>query len=105
MHTTQPLCFSMARMNLEKKIQSENTNSFTASLDFVGTMACALDRSNMLMGHNATQQCALGSTSNVILSSDLDGLQLPPSGKPLSLTTVDTITTRRIPSFPRNGGN
>jgi hypothetical protein len=48
-----------------------------------GPRVCALDRSKMLTGQNATMQCKqLGSTIGTLLPADLDGQALPASGTP-----------------------
>lgn len=56
-------------------------NMFTQH--FLGAMACAYDRTNMLAGNPATAIC-LQQPSNVsgLLPSDLDGKTLPPAGSP-----------------------
>jgi len=53
------------------------------SKGFVGAMACAYDRANMLAGNPATQVC-FQEPSNVssLLPSDLDGKNPPPAGAP-----------------------
>src|SRR5215467_9986313 len=50
---------------------------------FLGAMACAYDRTNMLAGNSATAIC-FQEPSNVssLLPSDLDGKTLPPAGTP-----------------------
>ena len=50
---------------------------------FVGARACAFDRSKMLTGAAATQQCFQTSSSfGSLLPSDLDGSTAPPTGSP-----------------------
>jgi hypothetical protein len=50
---------------------------------FQGARACAMDRSAMLTGAAATQQCfQLTSSSPSLLPSDLDGTTPPPAGSP-----------------------
>jgi hypothetical protein len=51
---------------------------------FVGGRACALDRTAMLAGHAATEQCfQLSSSFGGLLPSDLDGpASPPPTGRP-----------------------
>ncbi|GAB3029832.1 T9SS type A sorting domain-containing protein [Oleiagrimonas citrea] len=50
---------------------------------FQGAKLCAYDRSAMLNGQPATQQCfQLSSSYGGVLPSDLDGSTLPPSGSP-----------------------
>ncbi len=57
---------------------------------FAGAAACAMDRSNMLLGNAATMQCfnfnpAYGS----VLPADLDGSTQPPSGSPEYVLNYD----------------
>ncbi len=50
---------------------------------FLGSQACALDRSKMLVGSPATQICfQLSPAFGGLLPSDLDGSALPPNGSP-----------------------
>ena len=50
---------------------------------FLGANACALDRSQMLVGATATMHCFQQSSSVAsLLPSDLDGRSAPPSGSP-----------------------
>ena len=50
---------------------------------FLGAKVCAFDRSKMLAGAAATQQCfQLASTFPSLLPSDLDGATPPPAGSP-----------------------
>jgi hypothetical protein len=61
----------------------ETFNMFNNSNAFVGSDACAYDRSAMLAGHTATQICfQQGSSVGGLLPSDLDGTTLPPTGSP-----------------------
>ncbi|HEY8869402.1 MAG TPA: Ig domain-containing protein [Candidatus Limnocylindrales bacterium] len=58
-------------------------NIFNNGLSFAGSKVCALDRTAMLAGTPATQQCFQLSTSyGGLLPSDLDGRTAPPSGSP-----------------------
>jgi hypothetical protein len=43
---------------------------------------CAADRSKMLAGQNATEQCFVIDGVNFLNSSDIDGRRLPPAGMP-----------------------
>jgi len=53
------------------------------SYKFVGASVCAFDRSAMLSGTAATQQCfQLSSSFGGLLPSDLDGSTAPPAGSP-----------------------
>lgn len=50
---------------------------------FIGSEVCAYDRTAMLSGQAATQQCfTLGSQFGGLLPADLDGTRLPPTGAP-----------------------
>jgi len=50
---------------------------------FIGSQVCAFDRSKMLAGQAATQQCVqLSSSFGGLLPSDLDGATPPPAGSP-----------------------
>jgi hypothetical protein len=58
-------------------------NMFTNGQTFAGAKVCAYDRSSMLAGGTATQQCFNTSTSyGGLLPSDLDGSTAPPAGSP-----------------------
>jgi len=58
-------------------------NIFTNGQTFAGSKACAFDRTAMLAGTAATQQCFQLSTSfGGLLPSDLDGVTAPPAGSP-----------------------
>jgi hypothetical protein len=71
-------------------------NIFNNGQTFAGAKACAFDRTAMLAGNNATQQCFQGNpttTPNGLLPSDLDGSTPPPAGEPnyfLGLNTPGT---------------
>lgn len=58
-------------------------NIFDNGRTFAGAKVCAFDRTSMLAGKTATQQCFQLSTSyGGLLPSDLDGATAPPSGSP-----------------------
>src|SRR6266498_3029965 len=59
-------------------------NMFNSSgTQFLGPEVCAYNRSKMLAGETATQQCfTLSSSTGSLLPSDLDGTTAPPSGSP-----------------------
>ncbi len=58
-------------------------NMFAGGTTFAGASACAYQRSAMLTGATATQQCFNLSTSYFgLLPSDLDGATPPPAGSP-----------------------
>src|SRR4051794_34032098 len=65
-----------------------NGNSFT------GGKACAYDRSKMLSGQAATQQCFDTTTTyGGLLASELDGPTAPPSGSPNYVVALGDTTS------------
>src|SRR5437660_1085915 len=66
-------------------------NLFNSSgTTFLGAQACAFDRTSMLNGANATQQCFTTSTSySALLPSTLDGSTQPPAGSPNYLLALN----------------
>ena len=66
-------------------------NMFRNGTTFVGPEVCAYDRSKMLSGQAATQQCFTQGTSfGGLLPSDLDGSTAPPAGSPNFLLSFAT---------------
>ena len=64
-------------------------NMFQGETTFVGARACAFERSQMLIGGPARQQCVqLDSAYGGLLSADLDGAKLPPVGSPTNKVLV-----------------
>jgi len=58
-------------------------NIFNNGITFAGSKVCAFDRTSMLAGLAATQQCfQLSSSFGGLLPSDLDGSIAPPAGSP-----------------------
>src|SRR5207237_6805383 len=58
-------------------------NMFRTGSTFAGPEVCAYDRSKMLTGQAATQQCyTLGTSYGGLLPSDVDGSTPPPAGSP-----------------------
>ena len=56
----------------------------------MGAAACALDRTNMLVGNNATMQCfSVNPSYGSLLPADLDGSSTPPAGSPEYLLNYD----------------
>src|SRR5437868_8764097 len=56
---------------------------FTGGTTFAGAKVCAYDRTKMLSGQTATQQCFNTSTTyGGILPADLTGTAQPPAGSP-----------------------
>jgi hypothetical protein len=62
---------------------------------FMGTMVCAFDRNNMLLGNAATEQCFQVANTVVysFLPSDLDGLTAPPPGSPNYFVNLDAANS------------
>ncbi|MGQ0648933.1 MAG: hypothetical protein ACT4P7_15350 [Gemmatimonadaceae bacterium] len=50
--------------------------------DVIQKHACVVDRSRMLRGEDATEQCLIVDDVNFLNNADLDGTQLPPPGSP-----------------------
>ncbi len=73
----------------------ETYNLFNGSTNaFMGAEACAFNRSAMLTGAAATQQCFTTSSSyGGLLPSNLDGATLPPAGSPNYIVALDTTTS------------
>jgi hypothetical protein len=68
-------------------------NMFTG-LSFMGGEVCAFDRTKMLAGQAATQQCFnVGISYGGLLPSDLDGSRLPPTGAPNTIVSLGTGTS------------
>ena len=66
-------------------------SSGNANASFVGGYACAFDRTSMLAGTAATEQCfQLSSAYGGLLPSDLDGSTPPPAGSPNYFMAIDT---------------
>jgi hypothetical protein len=76
----------------------ETFNLFnTAGTAFLGARVCAYDRSKMLTGAAATQQCF--NTSNLyggLLPADLDGANAPPAGAPNYIVALDAPVTSNL---------
>jgi hypothetical protein len=61
---------------------------------FSGTETCAMDRSKMMQGLAASQQCFTTSTSYLgLLASDVDGSRPPPAGEPNLVVALGTTST------------
>jgi hypothetical protein len=73
----------------------ETFNMFNAAgTAYLGAQVCAYDRTRMLAGQAATQQCFSTSTSyGGLLASDLDGSRLPPAGAPNFVLGLGTTST------------
>lgn len=68
-------------------------NMFANGSTFSGAKVCALNRSAMVSGASATQQCfQLSSNYGGVLPSDLDGSTTPPAGSPNYLLNFGTNT-------------
>jgi hypothetical protein len=69
-------------------------NMFTAAGSFIDAEVCAMNRTNMLTGAAATQQCFTTSSAyGGILASSLDGATAPPSGEPNLVVGLGTTST------------
>ncbi|MGZ6142014.1 MAG: hypothetical protein ACXWLM_01690, partial [Myxococcales bacterium] len=69
-------------------------NMFTGGTTFAGAKICAMDRTRMLAGQAATQQCFSTSTSyGGLLPADIDGAAQPASGEPEFVVGMGTDTT------------
>jgi hypothetical protein len=72
----------------------ETFNMFTGN-SFSGSRLCAYNRSAMLTGAAATQQCfQLSSSYGGVLPSDLDGSTAPPAGSPNFMVNFGTNSLR-----------
>ena len=61
---------------------------------FQGAQSCAYDRSRMLVGQSATQQCFMTSPAyGGVLPADLDGATPPPAGEPNTQIALGTTST------------
>jgi hypothetical protein len=69
-------------------------NLFQGNATFVGSEVCAMDRSRMLAGQSAAQQCFTTDPDHGgLLASDLDGAQPPPTGAPNLVMGMATSNT------------
>jgi hypothetical protein len=65
-----------------------------AGTSFLGAEACAMNRTAMLAGTTANEQCFTTSTSyGGLLASDLDGTTAPPSGEANVMVALGTTAT------------
>jgi len=70
-------------------------NMFTGGTTFAGAKICAFDRTRMLSGQAASQQCFDTSTTyGGLLPADIDGTRSPPAGEPEYVVGqgADTLT-------------
>ncbi len=64
---------------------------------FLGVNLCAFDRTNMLLGNDATAQCFFSSShGGSYLPSDLDGTTPPPDGSPNFLVNLSGSSALRL---------
>jgi hypothetical protein len=69
-------------------------NMFTGGTTFAGAKICAFDRTAMLSGAAATQQCFDTSTSyGGLLPADIDGARQPAAGEPEFIVGLGTTAT------------
>ena len=71
----------------------ETFNMFRNGVTFVGSEVCAYNRSAMLTGGAATQQCFTASSAS-LLPSDVDGPTAPPTGSPNFVMNFTTNALR-----------
>ena len=73
----------------------ETFNMFNAAgTTYLGAQVCAYDRTKMLAGQAATQQCFSTSTTyGGLLPADLDGSRLPPAGAPNFVLALGATST------------
>jgi hypothetical protein len=72
----------------------ETYNMFQGGSTFVGAEVCAFDRTSMLNGAAATQQCFTTSSNfGGLLPSTPDGTSQPPAGSPNYILGLDTSTS------------
>jgi hypothetical protein len=70
-------------------------NIFNNGVSFAGAKVCALDRSGMIAGLTATQQCFNTTTAyGGLLPADLDGSTPPPAGAPNYLVALGATSTQ-----------
>jgi hypothetical protein len=75
-------------------------NIFNNGSTYAGPKACVLDRTQMLAGGAATQQCVqLSSSVGPLLPSDLDGSTAPPAGSPNYLLTMGSSSSLNLYQF------
>lgn len=76
-------------------------NMFNAAgTSFLGAQVCAFDRTSMLNGASATQQCFnAGTNFSSLLPSTLDGATQPPAGSPNYLLALNTTTSLGLWKF------
>ena len=75
-------------------------NMFANGVSFAGPRVCAYDRTAMLAGAAATQQCfQLGTSVHSLLPSDLDGATAPPAGAPNVLARITGSSSLQLWKF------
>src|SRR5258706_3372659 len=74
-------------------------NMFTAGGSFLNGEAGAYDRTSMLNGANATQQCFSSGSLGGLLASTLDGSTQPPAGSPNYVLALNTSTSLALWKF------
>ena len=75
-------------------------NMFANGSSFAGPRVCAYDRTAMLAGAAATQQCfQLGTSVHSLLPSDLDGATAPPTGAPNVLARITASSSLQFWTF------
>ena len=64
--------------------------------DVIQKHACVVDRTKMLKGESATEQCVVIDDVNFLNNADLDGKQLPPSGAPNIMMATGGTQLRNV---------
>ena len=58
--------------------------------------ACVVDRTSMLAGKDATEQCVIIDGANFLNNADLDGKQLPPKGAPNIMVAAGGTQLKKV---------
>lgn len=58
--------------------------------------ACVADRTKMLKGEDATEQCVIVADVNFLNNADIDGTQLPPAGAPNIMMAAGGTQLRKV---------
>jgi len=64
--------------------------------DVIQKHACVVDRSRMLKGEDATEQCVVIDDVNFLNNADLDGTELPPKGAPNIMLATGGTQLRKV---------
>ncbi|MEP6619904.1 MAG: hypothetical protein ABJE47_11325 [bacterium] len=64
--------------------------------DVIQKHACVVDRTRMLRGESATEQCVIVDGVNFLNNADLDGTQVPPAGAPNIMLAAGGTQLRKV---------